>query len=132
MTKTCIKCGHTAPAPTEPLAACPQCGIIYARAEAAARSREMLEQRAARMQAQQDAPSHPKPGGRRLNLVAIFERITWAAAMVMALLGFIELLMISNDEFAPQQAVRAAAAIGMAVIPYCFARCVHEIRHWKR
>lgn len=46
MTKTCIKCGHEASAPDDPMAACPSCGAIYSKVQAAIDARERAERAA--------------------------------------------------------------------------------------
>lgn len=49
------------------------------------------------------------------------------AALFIAFAGVDYLIMSGEAESAPQQAAMAGMALVGAVIPYCFARVVHEI-----
>ncbi|RRN54971.1 hypothetical protein EIM48_11970 [Pseudoxanthomonas sp. SGNA-20] len=52
----------------------------------------------------------------------------WVIAMLSCVLaGLILVLGVATANGAPQEAAFAAIAVGVAVIPYCFARAISEI-----
>ena len=51
----------------------------------------------------------------------------WALALIGSVLGGFTLLSVAAQNGAPQQAAVAVIAVGLAVIPYCFARAIAEI-----
>jgi predicted nucleic acid-binding Zn-ribbon protein len=130
MERTCIKCNHTADAPAGDLAACPQCGVIYFKAEQAARLEATRKAQAERIAANTVVKAAAAAEQRnRLTVAALIERIAWGAAMVLALYGFAQFIFtLGAAESAPQQAAGAAMAVCWAVIPYCFARAIQAIR----
>jgi hypothetical protein len=58
-----------------------------------------------------------------------FHAFVWLITFVGALVGGLFLLIaFFGSNGAPQQAAGAAIGIGCAVIPYCLARAVSELR----
>ena len=55
-------------------------------------------------------------------------KFLWIVASLFAMLAAVVLFdaFIDLKQSAPQQAAEVAMAIGVAVIPYCFARCVQQ------
>ena len=130
MERTCIKCNHTADVPAGDLAACPQCGAIYSKAEQAARLEAVRKAQAERIAtaATIKAATASEQDG-RLTVALVIERIAWSVALVLAVYGFAQFLFtLDAAESAPQQAAGAAMAACWAVIPYCFARAIQAIR----
>ena len=56
--------------------------------------------------------------------------IFWLIALLGSLVGgLIMVVTLSSSNGAPQEAAGAAIAVGFAVIPYCFARCLQLWKH---
>lgn len=54
----------------------------------------------------------------------------WLIALLGSLVGgLIMVVTLSSSNGAPQEAAGAAIAVGFAVIPYCFARCLQSWKH---
>lgn len=130
MERTCIKCNHTADVPAGDLAACPQCGVIYFKAEQAMRIEIAKKAQAERIvTAAAVKAANASEQHRKLTVAALIERIAWGGAMILALYGFAQFIFsLGAAESAPQQAAGAAMAACWAVIPYCFARAIQAIR----
>jgi hypothetical protein len=56
------------------------------------------------------------------------ERFLWGLTVFCSTLGMFVLLGIAGAESAPQEAAVAAIAAALAVVPYCLARALSEIR----
>ena len=52
----------------------------------------------------------------------------WVLALIGSILGGFTLLGVFLQTGAPQQGALAAIAVGLAVIPYCFARAIEKMR----
>ncbi|WP_257385004.1 hypothetical protein [Tahibacter caeni] len=119
MVITCPKCQHTNDAATgKPMETCPQCGVIYARAALAQAQQRQAETVRSRVRAA--APEANAPG--------FVERVGWYLCLSGAVLAGVELAWtFAKAESAPQQAAGAALALGLAAIPYCFARALQML-----
>ena len=54
--------------------------------------------------------------------------LCWLFVMICSIVaGLVAIAGVSSAQGAPQEAAVMAAAIGIAVIPYCFARALSEI-----
>lgn len=55
-------------------------------------------------------------------------KFAWVVTLVGSSLGALAFIVgVPGAESAPQEASAAAIAIGLAAIPYCFARAVSEL-----
>lgn len=72
-----------------------------------------------------DARPQKKAGGGEA-----LESIAWIITMFGALAGVVVLIGgMLTVQSAPQEAVVVALAVACPVIPYCFARAIHHLRH---
>ncbi len=123
MTKTCLKCGHTAEVSDDPAAACPKCGAIYAKVAGLPAERLAPRVPKATPPAASPAPQTPE-SGRRSSWV---ERALFWLTAAGALLGMVQLVLThATAESAPQQAAGFAMAMAYAVVPYVLARAVQQ------
>jgi hypothetical protein len=58
--------------------------------------------------------------------------VIWFLALLASVLGGGILLVAAFMNSAPQTAATAAIGIGLAVIPYCFARAIEKMRGPRR
>jgi hypothetical protein len=58
--------------------------------------------------------------------------LVWVLALLGSIAGGFTLLSVFAQSGAPQQAAAAALAVGLAVIPYCFARAIDELARANR
>ncbi|TDR46758.1 hypothetical protein DFR29_103294 [Tahibacter aquaticus] len=119
MVITCPKCRHENVAATgQAMEACPQCGVIYARAALAQHQQRQVESVRARVAAA--VPDGNAPG--------FVERFGWYLTIAGALYGSV--MLISTwvlAESAPQQAAGAGLAAAAVVVPYCLARALQQL-----
>lgn len=70
------------------------------------------------------APAARKAGG------AGFEALGWVLTILGCALGVLILITgMASAKGAPQKAVVCALSVACCVLPYCFARAVHHLRH---
>jgi hypothetical protein len=56
-------------------------------------------------------------------------KVLWVVVAIASVLGGLTLFLTVGDaNGAPQEAAGAAIAVALAVIPYCFARALSELR----
>lgn len=119
--RTCLKCGHSAEASTDPAASCPACGAIYAKVEQIPIGQRQALRAAVTAERRPAAPtasSPPRPS-----------RLLWIFAAICTLFGLLQLgYTFVAAESAPQQAAGAALAAALAVVPYVLARADQELR----
>lgn len=111
MNKACPKCGTVSDVQDSPLAACPSCGAIYAKAAAPR------------------IPAKAVPEAKTGGFMRTLERLLWLATGLGALFGALQIALTSaNATSAPQQAAGMAMAVAYAVVPYVLARALQEMR----
>ena len=123
MERTCAKCGflNTAASGGE-LEICPKCGVIYVRA--AAQAALSAQRQAVKSKQQEDAKTSV------LGIIGlVVEVVAWVCALAGACsAAFLLSSGLEEAQSAPQQAAVAAMAGAYAVIPYCIARGIQQLR----
>jgi hypothetical protein len=125
MHKTCQKCGAESDVDDSPAAACPSCGVIFAKVDQISVAQRQAIRAA--VAARSSTPArHAEDAPPRQPLV---ERICWGMTAIGAFSGAGQFVFtVANAESAPQQAAGFAMAVAYAVIPYVFARAAQEYR----
>lgn len=122
MRKTCQKCGTESDVDDSPSAACPSCGVIFAKVEHISVAQRQAIRAAGRKRValEYEAPEHPAGGAGKL---------MWALCLLGSLVGVGYMgFTFALARSAPQEAAGMAVAMAFAVIPYVLARAVQELR----
>ena len=127
--RPCLKCGHVAEAPGELPDACPVCGAIYARVEAALARGEVVHRPRPEDLAAASARRDPVPGKRPGIALSLAIGIGFSFTLLALLAGIVVFAMIMNGVFgimisAPQQSASSTSFdtfVGSLVAGWAFA-----------
>ena len=121
MLKICQKCGAQNDVNDDPAAACPSCGVIYAKVDQMITGqRQAIRASTHRKQPQsvESTSTAPARGGRVMWLICL------AGSVIGVGYGAITLTYATSS---PQEAAGMAIAMAFAVIPYVLARAIQEL-----